>query len=368
LPKGAEDIRISYSTPDLVSKDRSIWTFDLDSPVALSLKMPPDSVVIDWGEIDPEVFQVGGQTLLTFKPGRVQVSYIIGFLGTEEQANITIRLAETSIKAAENAYPGIVLEQAKKLLADAVREKEGGRFANAEKLSTQASEQVDITIRDYQAAKTTIDDASAQVEEAGQQGASVGAARQLLAQAGEAFAAGDYLSASDLAREAVDAIGDSQMLLSVFIGAAAAGAVAGAYFILRKRPQAYRPLRPAAGNSQAAERVQPTELAPGTDADAPALEPLQGVPEEKTDSALLARIVHKIIEERQHLRPEDRDVLTFLAEKEGAVFESEVRTKFQLPKTTVWRLIKRLEREDLVEIRKAGGQNLIKLRFEGRQP
>ena len=73
------------------------------------------------------------------------------------------------------------------------------------------------------------------------------------------------------------------------------------------------------------------------------------------------------IEEKPHLRPEDQDVLRYLAEKEGAAFESEIRTKFELPKTTIWRLVKRLVREELVEIRKAGGQNLIKLKFEDRQ-
>ena len=100
----------------------------------------------------------------------------------------------------------------------------------------------------------------------------------------------------------------------------------------------------------------------------PQVEPLTGRPESQTDRSLLVRIVIRIFEEKPHLRQEDKDVLQFLAEKEGAAFESEVRSRFQLPKTTVWRLVKRLEREELVEIRKAGGQNLIKLRFEGRQP
>ena len=82
---------------------------------------------------------------------------------------------------------------------------------------------------------------------------------------------------------------------------------------------------------------------------------------------MLLRIVGRILEERPHLRPEDQEALRYLAEKEGAAFESELRSKFQLPKTTIWRLVKRLEREELVEIRKAGGQNLIKLKFEDRQ-
>jgi len=71
-----------------------------------------------------------------------------------------------------------------------------------------------------------------------------------------------------------------------------------------------------------------------------------------------------MLEEKANLRPEDQQVLSFLAENEGAAFESELRRKFQLPKTTIWRLVKRLQREELVEIRKAGGQNLIKLKFE----
>jgi uncharacterized membrane protein len=85
------------------------------------------------------------------------------------------------------------------------------------------------------------------------------------------------------------------------------------------------------------------------------------------DRSILSRIVGNILIEKPHLRPEDQQVLKFLAEKEGAVFESEIRIKFQIPKTTIWRLVKRLEREELVEIRKAGGQNLIKLRFEDKK-
>jgi hypothetical protein len=85
------------------------------------------------------------------------------------------------------------------------------------------------------------------------------------------------------------------------------------------------------------------------------------------DRSILSRVVGNILTEKPHLRPEDQQVLKFLAEKEGAVFESEIRIKFQIPKTTIWRLVKRLEREELVEIRKAGGQNLIKLRFEDKK-
>ena len=81
---------------------------------------------------------------------------------------------------------------------------------------------------------------------------------------------------------------------------------------------------------------------------------------------ILSDFIAKLLMQRPYLRLEDQQVLKYLEEKEGAAFESEIRNKFQLPKTTIWRLVKRLEREDLVEVRKTAGQNLIKLRFEER--
>ena len=44
------------------------------------------------------------------------------------------------------------------------------------------------------------------------------------------------------------------------------------------------------------------------------------------------------------------------------MFENEIRDRFDLPKTTVWRLVKRLKREDLVDIEKVDRQNLIRIR------
>ena len=69
---------------------------------------------------------------------------------------------------------------------------------------------------------------------------------------------------------------------------------------------------------------------------------------------------------KPELRQEDKDMVTFISEKGGRVFESELRKKFLLPRTTMWRAVKRLEREGIVEIEKVDQQNLIKLlKIEG---
>ncbi|MFZ1077057.1 MAG: hypothetical protein WAN47_06480 [Nitrosotalea sp.] len=65
---------------------------------------------------------------------------------------------------------------------------------------------------------------------------------------------------------------------------------------------------------------------------------------------------------KPELRQEDKDIVVFIYEKGGRVFESELRKKFLLPRTTTWRAVKRLEREGIVEIEKVDQQNLIKLR------
>jgi uncharacterized membrane protein len=78
------------------------------------------------------------------------------------------------------------------------------------------------------------------------------------------------------------------------------------------------------------------------------------------DALIMA--VRKMKTKKPYLRDEDKQLLDFLCEKEGSAFESEIRNKFILPRTSLWRLIKRLEREELVEVKKVGGQNLLKLK------
>jgi len=62
------------------------------------------------------------------------------------------------------------------------------------------------------------------------------------------------------------------------------------------------------------------------------------------------------------LRDDDKEILAFLQSNGGKAFESELRKKFLQPKTTMWRAIRRLERQEIIEVTKKDMQNLIKLR------
>jgi hypothetical protein len=85
--------------------------------------------------------------------------------------------------------------------------------------------------------------------------------------------------------------------------------------------------------------------------------------ESSTDNSDLRNLVTGIIRQKRNLKPEEKEILFYISEKEGAAFEGEIRNKFILPKTSLWRLIKRLERENLIEVTKIGGQNLVKLKL-----
>ena len=70
--------------------------------------------------------------------------------------------------------------------------------------------------------------------------------------------------------------------------------------------------------------------------------------------------IEKVLE-MPDLREDDKDIIKFIHENGGSALESDLRKKFLLPRTTMWRAVKRLERHELIEITKKDQQNLIKL-------
>ena len=70
----------------------------------------------------------------------------------------------------------------------------------------------------------------------------------------------------------------------------------------------------------------------------------------------------KLLEREKDLRQEELQVVNFLAEKNGTAFEAEIYEKLQLPRTTTWRLLKRLEKMEILDIKKSRQQNAVSIR------
>lgn len=61
------------------------------------------------------------------------------------------------------------------------------------------------------------------------------------------------------------------------------------------------------------------------------------------------------------LRDDDKQLVKFLFDNGRQAFESELRKRFLQPRTTMWRAVKRLERQGIVSIEKKDQQNLVHL-------
>ena len=72
--------------------------------------------------------------------------------------------------------------------------------------------------------------------------------------------------------------------------------------------------------------------------------------------------VEAIFKLKPDLREDDKEIVRFISNSGGEVLESELRKKFLQPRTTMWRAVKRLERNGIIEIEKKDLQNLVKLR------
>ena len=69
-----------------------------------------------------------------------------------------------------------------------------------------------------------------------------------------------------------------------------------------------------------------------------------------------------IFKVKQDLREDDKEIINFLSANGGQAYESELRKKFLQPRTTMWRAVKRLERQGIVDVVEKDLQNLVKLK------
>ena len=72
--------------------------------------------------------------------------------------------------------------------------------------------------------------------------------------------------------------------------------------------------------------------------------------------------VEEIFRVHRDLRPEEKEAIKLLAEKGGKAYEAELYEKLNLPRTSTWRLIKRLKKMEIVEITKSRRQNIVGIR------
>jgi uncharacterized membrane protein len=379
-PQGSSEIRITYITPTIVDKQDRIWTFSINSTSKFTVKLPNDAVVTSLGDHQPNLIRrLGEQELLTFEPGKSTVNYILGYVGTREQAETALISARNDITAAQNTLGRINLTYANEFLEQARLALENGNFVDAERFASNSSYLVNKISSDFELAKETIRNANEKIRSFQQMNLDVNQAESLLSQSNIKFATGEYAEAANLASMALESLANklengNQFLVPI-LGVISSIALSGLFIMfymkkLKSKKRYYDTIgvTPAESishdNSHNIKKQQNTPYSK-TKAETGLDLPISNLDHvTQTDKHLdIRRLVEAKLMEYPNLREEDQKVIYFLADKEGSAFEAEIRTKFVLPKTSLWRLVKRLERLELIEVTKMAGQNLLRLKL-----
>ena len=319
---GSTGVVVTYLTSSLTSKTGAIWTANVTSTITTSITLPQGSIIINLSEVPVEIGTNEDRPYVSMLPGDISVSYITSVFDARGKAEEALADAEQHIQEIMDA--GIIVSEALHLLQQANEAFDLADYPTAIQLATQATDAADEATADASQTHDMMEAASLALSEAESEGRTKGVdvAEQLLTQANTAYETGDYESAYDYAYQsqitALNAVKPQSLTIYML---AAAVLIIGATLYVRL------PKKPG----------KPPELKLGeVDLDA-------------------------IFQDHPTLRMDDREVLRFIAESGGELFSNEIRERFDIPRTSAWRMLRRLEGMDIIDERKIGGQSLVSI-------
>lgn len=327
---GVDQITISYSTPSITNKTGSMWTAMVVSDVNAIITLPKGAVLVGLSSTPLGITTLDENTVITMPAGTSSVSYILGTTGTREHA--LVLLTQAGGKVSEIRLGGVIVSHAEGTLEEAQAAYDDGLYSQSEQLSRRAMEEASTTLELASQAVDAIGRAEDMI--ASKSGLDVDEAQGILDSAEAALIAGDYQKAMDDADRAYDLAMEVEAetggIPLMYIVGGAVVLIAGVAFLLmsRKKPveQVERP-----------ESVQP-------DVD-----------------------LNEEFRKRPHLRTDDKAILRFIQDSGGA-FITEVRDRFDIPKSSAWRMIKRLEGEGLIQSTTVGRETYLQLGEPGEEP
>lgn len=324
---GAEELTLSYSSSSLTNKNGTKWSVSTESPVSPVYFLPKDAVLVGLSSTPVSISIVDNRAAITMPYGPNSISYTLGTTGTKEHAIVLLTQAETQIEEAK--LLGLSIDSIEKLLVDATGAFELGSYAQVEQYSRQIIEQVTETIIVANQAISQITLAEDLLEQKADMISSEASssAQKIIDEAKVEYDLGEYSSSYSFAVEAIQLLQESELeksnnlwlyglVLIIVLGI-------GGYLLYNKQEK--------------------DETLPD--------------PDEKTPQVDL----EKVFKQKEHLRTDEKAVLRFIQESNGA-FITEIRKRFDIPKSTGWRMVKRLEEEGVIDVSRVGRETYLKLR------
>ena len=328
---GASELNIVYTTSDLTTKIGPLWDINITSPISTMVFLPQGAAIFDLSDIPTEMGNLNGAQYIELPSGEVYVSFILSIPDLNGEALTAINEAESYLNTIEDQ--GYILTKANGELVLAQQLFANNQFIDAKNTANQAKVTADDTVETAHSAATEIALATSTIDEAQNDGRTNGLsqAQSTLTNAEIYYSQGLYIEAETAAKQAsqlaLTAVkpngGNTLLYLGIIVILAAAG---GGYYymqnIKKKKPQS-----------------------------------VSHLPESEEKKVTLEKIFNE-----HNLRIEDREVLKFLAETNGEAFATEIRDRFDMPRSSAWRLIRRLVSLDIVEEVKIGNQSLVRVR------
>jgi uncharacterized membrane protein len=314
---GAEQVLLTYLTQDLTEKVGRYWTLSLNTSIDSLITLPIEGHIVSMNKVPEVIDSSGSQIQLLMSEGVIEVTYAIGVVGTKEYAQIMLNEAERTILQIKGL--GINITSAEIKLQEAQQLFDFENYGQAESLGYEINQTASQ-------ATTEIGNAEKAITEAEEEGRTMGLneARTLLSQADTTYFIGDYEQALSLAIQANEKADEASSEFPFYQVGGIFVAVLSCSIIL------FYKLR---GKTESASL---------------------DIEAEKVD-------VEKIFK-RYDLREEEKQAIKLLAERGGKVFEAEIYEKLGLPRTSTWRMVRRLAGMGIVEVRKFREQNLVCVR------
>jgi len=328
---GTEEVSITYLTQDLTSKVGRYWTLAIDAPTNTRIILPLEATIISLNKV-PEMIEISDDKVtLLMTAGLIEVTYVVGIVGTQEHAQIVLDEAEQTVIDTKNL--GIIITAAETKLQEAENAFSLGNYAEAETLGNEAKN-LAIQINQTAAqAKSQINEAENTITNAQNEERTLGLteAQNLLNQANITYNLGNYPEALSLATQAKTKAEKAETFPSeepeIFpfyeiLGAVLVPVVVVFVFFFVKSKKK---------------------------------------PEVEAKKKRLID-VERIFRENKDLMPEEKQAIQFLVDNNGESFEAELYDYVKLPRTTTWRLVKRLKRMEIITVTKFRRQNLVRLK------
>jgi uncharacterized membrane protein len=325
---GSNLINVTYITSELTSKISIIWSLNITIPISSKIVLPKDATIINLNTLPLEIKTDEGKTMLIMPSGNVYIQYILDILDSESLAEEALQNAEDTIQTAKNN--GVIVSEAESLLTEARVLFQQEYFLEAEEKAAQTINLVTDIVEKRALAEAKISASEIAVKVAQESGKTLGLddAEGFLLEAKYLFDAGDYDQAFFYADQAFEAalnaekrVNNTMLILAGFLVIL----VTGAFLYMRRR---------VSGETVHVDVVIDLE---------------------------------SLFEEHPELRLDDREVLKYLAENDGEAFAYDIRERFDIPRTSAWRMIQRLRRYEVVDERKIGGQSLVRIKEKYRR-